>query len=128
MWPRPGGWLLLEEWDAVTAEHVEFGADAAEQALVRRVIKAFEDHNLANGTDPLHNYTGRQLPGWLRAAGLTHIGAQGRTVVVTGGTGPDSSPLQHPHIREAVAARGAWRRLRRGWRCVSGRTGPTSAR
>jgi SAM-dependent methyltransferase len=76
---KPGGWLLVESVDYVSAVPVS-ALGAAEHAHTQSVRL---EHFAARGVD--HDY-GRKLPALLRALGLTDVGNEGRAWVMTGGS------------------------------------------
>ncbi|MFD0852267.1 hypothetical protein ACFQ07_08540, partial [Actinomadura adrarensis] len=79
---RPGGWLIAEEMDFVSAvPDPRLPADVRD--LVERAVRA---HNAVlsqrHGFDPFY---GRRLAGDLEDAGLTEIGCEGRVFTWRGG-------------------------------------------
>ena len=75
---RPGGWLVLEDFDW---SPLPAGSPGPRSDLVRRVHAALRAV-FPSGTPEL----GRNLPLTLRAAGLTEVGADGRVQVGLSGT------------------------------------------
>lgn len=79
---RPGGWLLIESTDSSTWLP-DPASDPADAALFSRWTAAFQELCLRSGSDA---NAGRWLYGELRAAGLEHLGAEGRVYMVQGGS------------------------------------------
>jgi len=77
----PGGWLLVEEMDFVSAAAVP-GVDASQADLFEKVVHA---HNrvLAERGDPWY---GRRAADDLRDCQLESVDAEGRTIIVRGDT------------------------------------------
>ena len=73
---RPGGWLLVEDFDWSTATVVD-----PPSALHERVAGACLTLFSAHGYDP---YYGRRLPRRLEAAGLREVGTHAESVQVRG--------------------------------------------
>src|SRR5207302_11318179 len=71
---RPGGWLLLEDYDWTT-----YGADPSSE-VTDRVTDAAIAFMVDAGFDP---YLGRRLLRELRARGLVESGGEGRTLVMS---------------------------------------------
>ena len=100
---KPGGWLVLEDFDPTFAsltwptEHQTFAA------LYDKMQRAVQQLLLAHGgsTD-----LGRQLPALLRKAGLESIGAEGHFALVPGGSiGAQLDRANFEQVRaEAVGA------------------------
>lgn len=76
---KPGGWLVLEEFDAQSLPHdpIRFG----EHYL--KTLQANHRAMLLSGVDLEF---GRHLPGVMRQSDLENIGAEGRTALFTGGS------------------------------------------
>jgi SAM-dependent methyltransferase len=83
---RPGGVLLVEEPDFVTAFH------GCEPPALRRVLTAGMRHLQASS--PGDAEYGRRLPDELSAVGLTGVEAEGRCPVARGGTPPAAGFLR----------------------------------
>lgn len=100
---RPGGWLVSEDMDFVTAvADPRVGPAAA--ALFGRLMRLSVQTAAARGADLLF---GRALPGELQAAGLAAVGEEGRATIWRGGS-PGAT---------------AWRlsiEQRRGWHVETG--------
>jgi SAM-dependent methyltransferase len=79
---KPGGWLLAEEIDFVTAvPHPRMDADSRER--FERMVKAHNEVLAARHVfDPFY---GRSVPADLEAAGLVDTGSEGRTAMWRGG-------------------------------------------
>lgn len=96
---RPGGWLLVEDFDLVTAPcryPVSERHDAVNAAVERMLA--------AHGVDTRY---GMKLPGALRAAGLVDVEADARLRVVSLGT-PDAEAfvLKLEQFRDALVEEG----------------------
>ena len=76
---RPGGWLLLEEFDSLSMP-CDPGVSPAERRL--RLYDAMLRVMTARGVDLR---LGRLLPARLRARGLAEVGAEGRVLLWQGG-------------------------------------------
>jgi SAM-dependent methyltransferase len=100
---RPGGWLLAEAIDFLTAVP-DPRMDAEPRALFERIVNA---HNTVlaerHAFDPFY---GRQVTGDLEDAGLTDIGSEGRTSMWHGG-GPGGRiwQLTIAQLRESIIDR-----------------------
>jgi SAM-dependent methyltransferase len=97
---RPGGWLVLEELDFVSAV-ADPAMDADAAAIFTRVLHA---HTVVlaerNGFDPTF---GRRLPGLLQAAGLADVNAAGRVSMWRGGElGGELWRLTFQQLRQAM--------------------------
>lgn len=77
---KPGGWLVLEEFDALSMPP---DPAISTSETMFRTLRVIWDQMLERGADPRF---GRQLFPWLREMGLVDVGAEGRTVMVRGGT------------------------------------------
>ncbi|MGN6869058.1 MAG: methyltransferase domain-containing protein [Solirubrobacteraceae bacterium] len=71
---RPGGWVLIEDFDWATALIVDPPSD-----VHRRVASAIRSVFTRHGYDP---YYGRSLPRRLRAAGLSEVGTRAESIQV----------------------------------------------
>jgi SAM-dependent methyltransferase len=101
---KPGGWLLVEEFD-----HVSFLPDPASDAPSLEAwdawTAAFDKLAVARGLDLPY---GRRLRGLLEANGFTDVYAEGRTVYERGGTpGRDLLLLSIQSVRPHLVATGA---------------------
>ncbi|MBV9607193.1 MAG: methyltransferase domain-containing protein [Solirubrobacterales bacterium] len=76
---KPGAWVLIEDFDWVTALVVDPSSD-----LHRRMVSAIRSVFIRHGYDP---HYGRTLPRRLRAAGLTDVGTRAEAIQV------DADPL-----------------------------------
>jgi SAM-dependent methyltransferase len=96
---RPGGWLLVEDYDWTT-----YGTEPSSEVL-SRVAGAVIAFMVEAGFDP---YLGRRLLHAFRERGLTSAGAEGRTLVM-GSEHPGTAfyRLSLMSLRDAVIARGA---------------------
>jgi SAM-dependent methyltransferase len=81
---RPGGWLVLEDFDTRLFPYCPEAASADEE-LANRAWDAFVTHLEAGGVDGAY---GRRLPRLLREAGLVDVEAEGRLAM-----GPGGSPV-----------------------------------
>jgi SAM-dependent methyltransferase len=85
---RPGGWLLAEELDFVSAVPSP-GMDPQPQALMARIIAA---HNaLLSSEHTLNLFYGRRLEGALTDAGVVDLGCAGHVSIWRGASLEDSS-------------------------------------
>jgi SAM-dependent methyltransferase len=71
---KPGGWVLVEDFDWVTALVIDPPSD-----VHRRVVSAIRSLFTRHGYDP---HYGRSLPRRLRAAGLSDIGTRAESIQV----------------------------------------------
>lgn len=95
---RPGGWLLLEDYDWTA-----YGADPSSD-VASRVTDAVIGFMVEAGFDP---YFGRRLLRELRARGLADTGAEGRTLVMNSEhPGTAFYRLSLMSLRDAVVSRG----------------------
>ena len=69
---RPGGWLLIEDFDVATQPLACLAVDGPEQERANAIRTAFERLLEQRGVDLAF---GRTLPGRLRALGLVDVGA-----------------------------------------------------
>lgn len=86
---KPGGWLLVEEMDCLTWIPDPTG-DPAAVALFRKGVRAIEQIMSAAGVD-LHY--GRRLFGEVRTHELNELTAEGRVLMVHGGS-PNAQELR----------------------------------
>jgi SAM-dependent methyltransferase len=95
---RPGGWLLLEDYDWTS-----YGSHP-ESEVIARVTQAVIGFMVEAGFDP---YLGRRLMQAERERGLVDTGAEGR-ILVMGAEHPGKAfyRLSVMSLREAVVARG----------------------
>ncbi|HEX8994722.1 MAG TPA: methyltransferase [Ktedonobacterales bacterium] len=100
---RPGGWLCVESTDS-SSWLPDPSANPADVALFSRWTAAFQALCLQAGGDA---NAGRWLTGELRAAGLAHIGAEGRVYMVQGGS-PEAEVwrLTASQVSERIVAAG----------------------
>jgi hypothetical protein len=80
---RPGGWLVLEEFDSGFQDALEPDPDDADLTLYMSVLMALSDFLDRSGADTRY---ARTLPERLAGLGLQDIGAEGRLVFTRGGT------------------------------------------
>lgn len=86
---RPGGWILLEEFDSIT--FIPNSNNNSESIdLFVKVVEAVRDIWLQDRHDPEY---GRKLPGELLKRGLQEVAAEGHVLVRRGGT-PGVIPWQ----------------------------------
>jgi SAM-dependent methyltransferase len=71
---KPGGWVLVEDFDWVTARVIDPPSEAYD-----RVATAIQDLFTSHGYDA---YYGRSLPRRLRAAGLAHVATHAQSIQV----------------------------------------------
>lgn len=97
---RPGGYLLIEDIDYVSAVAVsEKGAAEHEHSQAVR-LKEFAGTGMAQ-------YLGRTLPATLRAEGLVEVGHEGRVFVMEGGSpGARWFKLSMAHLRARLVGPG----------------------
>jgi SAM-dependent methyltransferase len=96
---KPGGWLMLEDYDYVSGIPVsEFAAreHAHGQDVRLRMFKQHEGHDA---------YYGRRLPGLLRKAGLQEVGNEGRVWIMQGGAAQGLT-LSWQNLRPRLVATG----------------------
>jgi SAM-dependent methyltransferase len=98
---KPGGWLLTEEFDSVSAPAAPERC-SWESALASAA--AFREFMVGRGVD---SGFGRMLPGRLRERGLEAIHAEGRILMMQGGTtGTALMKANYKQLREAILASG----------------------
>jgi SAM-dependent methyltransferase len=104
---RPGGWLLLEEWD-FSSIAINPALDPTVIALHAKVAQAWEHYiKVARGGGAVENQYGRWLVSRLRGAGLIEVGGEGRSMVEMGGDGfVETHPLRNPQARAALVGGG----------------------
>jgi ubiquinone/menaquinone biosynthesis C-methylase UbiE len=100
---KPGGWLVLEEMDFVSAAlDPRAGADAV--ALFERAMSAH--HRVLAGHDFVPFY-GRCLLGDLQARELTALGTEGRSMCISGGSAAAMAwQMTFEQLREELVATG----------------------
>lgn len=95
---RPGGWVLCEELDNLTAGLVA-PEDPAPESLYARVEDAIAAEMAARG----HAYDyGRRLPARLAAAGLVEVGAEGRMLLRRTGADATVARLTVEQLRDQL--------------------------
>src|SRR3954470_5095780 len=101
-WLKPGGWLLAEEMDFVSAVAVH-GPSADAAGTFERVIQAHLRALSANhGFDPSY---GRRLPVDLELAGVAPAGCEGRVSIWRGGgSGMRVWQITFAQLRDAMIA------------------------
>jgi SAM-dependent methyltransferase len=77
---KPGGWLVLEEFDSRSTVPVAFDNPAETEV---RLVSAIQQGLASHGADTA---LGRRLPGRLRALGMRDVGAEGRVFYWQGGS------------------------------------------
>jgi SAM-dependent methyltransferase len=77
---RPGGHLVIEDYDLRLAPHIA-GGGGADDELIDTVMEAFTDLLVGHGADPAY---GRGLPGRLADAGLTGVRGRGELAFAHG--------------------------------------------
>jgi len=101
---RPGGWLLLEEFDHLTFLP-DSASSAADQAVWAAWLTAFERLAAKRGLDLIY---GRRLFRLLNAQGLTNLHAEGRSLVERSGSAKrDLLRLSVISLRNDLVATGA---------------------
>lgn len=86
---KPGGWLLVEEMDCLTWTPDPSG-DPAAVALFLKGTSVIDQIMSSAGVDL---YYGRRLFGEVRTRGLIDLGAEGRVLMIHGGT-PNAQELR----------------------------------
>ena len=101
---KPGGWILLEEPDAIT-DGADPTAPEPTGALYTKVVEAIYAFLHGRGLDPSF---GSRLYGLLRALGFEGVQSEGRVRMFRGGSRADESPhmMAFAQLREAVVAEG----------------------
>ncbi len=97
---KPGGWLLLEEFDAqsMPPNPTRFGEHYLKtlQANYRAMLQRGVDHEF-----------GRRLPGVMRQSGLQKVEAEGRSMLFSGGsTGAKLMLANFEQIKDDILATG----------------------
>jgi SAM-dependent methyltransferase len=99
---RPGGWLLVEDFDIALQPLACPAAQTEADALANRIRAAFLELLAARGVDP---QLGRTLPARLRALGLEEIGADAYFPVALGaGRALELANVQQ--VRDLMVANG----------------------
>ena len=98
---KPGGWLLTEEFDSSSApaapERCPWESTLKSAAVFREIM-------VARGVD---SGFGRMLPGRLRERGLQELHAEGRMLMMQGGTaGAHLMKANYTQLREAILESG----------------------
>jgi SAM-dependent methyltransferase len=91
---RPGGWLVTSEFDSLSQPCPDPVDET--QALVNRVLEAFQALLQSRGADPFY---GRRLPGTFRSAGLVDVHVDGHLEVATGGS--EASQVLRANLEQA---------------------------
>lgn len=100
---RPGGWVLCEERDNLTAGLVA-PEDPAAESLYAKVEDAVAREMAARG----HAYDyGRRLPARLAAAGVVDVGAEGRMLLRRTGADATVARLTVEQLRDQLLDAGA---------------------
>lgn len=102
---RPGGWLVIEDFDpTLMAERTYAAADPADAATALRAFAALERLRASRGVAP---GWGRGLYQTFRALGLTEVGMDGQVAVHAGGSaGARLFQANFAQIRDAAIAAG----------------------
>jgi SAM-dependent methyltransferase len=95
---RPGGWLLLEDFDSDIAPDAFPAADSAEAELGNKMARSIRALLTRRGADTA---LGHKLPRLLRDAGLEQIGADAYQAIEAGDA---IRQLQRANIRQVDAA------------------------
>jgi len=95
---RPGGWLLLEDFDSDIAPDAFPAAETAEAALGNKMARSIRALLAQRGADTA---LGHKLPGLLRDAGLDEIGADAYQAIEAGDA---IRRLQRANIRQVADA------------------------
>jgi SAM-dependent methyltransferase len=99
---RPGGWLLVEDFDDAVQPVACLDESGPEQELANRIRRGFMDLLAQRGVD--HEY-GRTLPRLLRGLGLQDVGADGYLpVAVAAGAALEAANIRQ--VRDALVAQG----------------------
>lgn len=99
---RPGGWLLVEDYDVNLQPLICPDEVTPDQRLANRVKSEFRELLLTRGADP---ELGRRLPRMFRDAGLTRVGADAWFPLAL----PSVAALERANVRQvrdALIARG----------------------
>jgi ubiquinone/menaquinone biosynthesis C-methylase UbiE len=96
---RPGGWILLEEYD----QGQPFGRTSPEEPLVARFVEAEVALVKKAGGDP---YLGGRLPSAIREHGLTGTGVHARYFHLT----PQIVQIQLDGVGDTIVSQGAMQR------------------
>lgn len=98
---RPGGWVLVEDFEMDHGSGVTTDRDTSP---IARTFVAMRQVLAAAGADMC---LGRSLPRHLRTAGLDGVGAEGRVVLYTAGTaGATLLRLNFEQLRRSILATG----------------------
>ena len=100
----PGGWLLVEAVDSISAVPDPTGRSEADVDLVLRTTRAYQQLLAARGADFFY---GRRLYGLLLRQGLVDVGAEGRVDMVRGGSLLAQFPrLSYEQLRDRLIGEG----------------------
>lgn len=98
---KPGGWLLIEEFDSVSAPAMP---DRFPWEAPLKSSAVFRDVMIASGVDSAF---GRMLPGLLRSRGLLDLSAEGRLLMMQGGSaGARLIKANYQQLRVSILATG----------------------
>ena len=98
---KPGGWLVLEEYDTLLVASTMVTADRAAAASFERMATALRSLQVASGADPVK--WARQLYRTLRDHGLSEVGMNGLVDVRRGGSiGASLQKANFSQVRKAA--------------------------
>ena len=90
---RPGGWLLVEDFDSVMQGDACPDEVGPEQRLANKMRRGLRELLAERGADPM---LGRRLPRMLRDAGLVDVGADAYVAVAL----PAAAGLEQANVRQ----------------------------
>lgn len=101
---KPGGWIVLEEFDGRLVDRAIPTKNATDAAAYRKMVQALWVLMDERGFDAEWP---RELYGRLRAAGLVEVGMEGHIAVCEGGSlGARLDAANFTQVREEVVAKG----------------------
>jgi SAM-dependent methyltransferase len=105
---KPGGWLLVEDFDSelVPDRHADADSDGHAVELMNTFRRGIRALLRARGADP---QLGRSLPRLLRDAGLEQVGADGYLPITLGSATRDLHTANITQVRDDLAAAGLMR-------------------
>lgn len=100
-WLKPGGWLVLEEFQALSVEQT---VEPADLSSIANAVRAMRQVSIAAGVDPCF---GRSITHRMRHHGLVDVEREGRSLAWRGGSaGAMLLRLNCEQIRVAAVATG----------------------
>jgi SAM-dependent methyltransferase len=101
---KPGGWILLEEPDAITDTAGPLVAED-KQAFYLKITRTVYAFLQKRGLDP---FVGRKLLGWLNSLGFVNCQSEGRVRMFSGGLQGIKSPhmMAFEQLRDDVVGEG----------------------